>query len=109
MVREITDLLFNTFVPAAGEGLDELKSEVYSCGGCTGLIKFQIEDDPEMIEQGVTSLPDSKKMKQSGKSEPGSPSGNHEGVVVSGQISEIFPSELLQFFHMHQKTGKPPG
>ena len=30
----------------------------------------------------------------------------HDGIVVSGQLSEISPSELMQFFHMHQKTGK---
>lgn len=27
-------------------------------------------------------------------------------MAVSGQLSEISPAELLQFFHMYQKTGR---
>lgn len=29
-----------------------------------------------------------------------------KGSVISGFLEEISPTELFQFFHMHQKTGK---
>ena len=106
MVREITELLFKTFIPAAETGLDELKSEVYTCGGCTGLIKFQIEESPEGIEhQDSSHLSDEDMVNEDVDKQP-RPIGRADGVVVSGLLAEISLSELLQFFHMHQKTGK---
>lgn len=106
MVREVTNLLFNTIVPSAETGFDELKSEVYNCGGCTGLIKFQMEDNPEPIDQEGAILFDDEEKKNESGVEPGKARVRADGVVVSGQLSEISPSELMQFFHMHQKTGK---
>jgi hypothetical protein len=106
LVREMTNLLFNTVVPAAETDFQELKDETYSCGGCTGLIKFQFEDDPQIIEQGASALPEDSVEVERREGEPGKSRVRMEGVVVSGQISEVSTSELMQFFHMHQKTGK---
>ncbi|MCL7486766.1 MAG: DUF4388 domain-containing protein [Desulfobulbaceae bacterium] len=104
LIREMTNLLFNTIAPAAATGFEEIKDEIFNCGGCTGLIKFQMEDNPEILdlEHDAASgeSPDSESTAQ------GKEDGKRNGVVVSGEISEISPSELLQFFHMHQKTGK---
>jgi len=105
LVREVTNLLFNTIVPAAGTGFEELKSETYNCGGCTGLIKFQIEDDPEKVERQMAAFPEEATM-SNGSEGSNSTGEKKNGIVVSGQLSEISPSELMQFFHMHQKTGK---
>ena len=44
LIREVTNLLFNTIVPAVETGFEELASETYNCGGCTGLIKFQMDN-----------------------------------------------------------------
>jgi hypothetical protein len=105
LVREVSNLLFNTIIPAVGTGFGELTSEIYNCGGCTGLIKFQIDDNPEALLLGGGVLP----VEDASKSEDGS-SGKQrvkqDGVVVSGQLSNISPAELFQFFHMYQKTGK---
>ena len=105
LVRELTNLLFNIIVPAAGTGFEELANETYNCGGCTGLIKFQIDNNPEALILGGSALP----VKEASKTESkgaGKQKGRQAGVVVSGQLSEISPAELLQFFHMYQKTGK---
>jgi hypothetical protein len=106
LIREMTNLLFNTIAPAAATGFEELKSETYNCGGCTGLIKFQIEDNPDAVEQGgdISSTEATREKDGGGSTEK--QKGKREEIVVSGQLSEISPSELLQFFHMHQKTGK---
>ena len=106
LIREVTDLLFNTIVPAADTGFEELKNETYNCGGCTGLIKFQIDDNPK------DSIPDGEDLSVEIAPEKGSSDAakkqrvKRDGVVVSGQLGEISASELMQFFHMHQKTGK---
>lgn len=109
LVREMTNMLFNTIMPAAATGFDELKNQMYTCGGCTGLIKFQVEDNPEGLV-GDTVAAGRDRPEDTGKAE-NNPDGrqrnaNQEGVAISGLLSEISPSELLQFFHMHQKTGK---
>jgi len=105
LIREVTNLLFNSIVPAVGTGFEELASEIYNCGGCTGLIKFQIDNNPEALVLGgsVLPVPEASKIEDNGA---GKQKGKQEGVAVSGQLSEISPAELLQFFHMYQKTGK---
>ncbi len=98
LVREMTNLLFSTIVPAVATGFDELKSSMFNCGGCTGLIKFAIEESPEDIFSGEDAV-------SAGNAADNLDHEDLNGIVVSGQISEISPSELMQFFHMHQKTG----
>lgn len=106
LVREVTNLLFNTIAPAASTGFEELKTDTYNCGGCTGLIKFQIADNPEAVAQGAGLLSAEVVQEKESNGSAEKQRKQREGVVVSGQLSEISPSELLQFFHMHQKTGK---
>ncbi len=81
LVRQITELLFE-LLPAQADNFSRFKNKVYSCGGCTGLIKFQLGQLPANHEMDL-----------------GEP-------IVSGRINAILPAELLQVFHMHQKTGK---
>lgn len=81
LVRQITELLFD-LLPAQGDNFIRFRGKVYSCGGCTGLIKFQLSPLPTTHEL-----------------DSGEP-------VVSGRIDAIMPAELLQIFHMHQKTGR---
>ncbi len=84
LVRQVTELLFE-LLPHAESDFAEKRNTVFSCGGCTGLIKFTIGETVENI----------------------SGSGDTGGeVVMSGRIDAILPPELLQVFHMHQKTGK---
>ena len=106
LVREMMNLLFNTIMPAAGTGFEELASESYNCDGCMGLIKFQIDDNPEALLSGGNVLPveDAKASENAGAA--AKQRVKIEGSVISGQLSEISPSELMQFFHMYQKTGK---
>jgi len=107
LVREISNLLFDTVVPAIGNGFEGLREEIYSCGGCTGLIKFQIEENPESLLPPDVPLPADTLVE---KGEMNEGAGKQivipEGIVISGMLNEISPSELMQFFHMHQKTGK---
>ncbi len=102
LVREFTNILFS-IAPDAENGFSEKRKEVFTCGGCTGLIKFQIDDLPEESEEVVQepkyAPEESRKDVRRGKPKK-------SGVVASGSLEEISPSELLQFFHMHQKTGK---
>ena len=84
LVRELTELLFR-LLPHAETDFAEQRDTVYSCGGCTGLIKFQLGETPQNV------------------GEPGDGKGE---VVMSGRIEAISSAELLQVFHMHQKTGK---
>ena len=83
-VRELTELMFD-LLPYVETDFDKQRSTVYTCGGCTGLIKFQLGDTPQNV--GKTG------------------DGGGE-IVMSGRIDAIIPPELLQIFHMHQKTGK---
>ncbi|MDR2551484.1 MAG: DUF4388 domain-containing protein [Desulfobulbus sp.] len=89
LVRELTGLLFN-LLPHASTGFAEQRDMVYTCGGCTGLIKFCLTD--KAVASNV---------------------GKHAAVlaentesVISGRLEAIAPAELLQVFHMHQKTGR---
>ena len=104
LVRELTNLLFNTIVPA-DEGLEDVKDKTFNCGGCTGLIKFQIEEDMDKVDEEIAAFPDQDD-KQEGVDSSKTIRERHDGIVLSGQLSEVSPSELMQFFHMHQKTGK---
>jgi len=81
LVRAVTELLFQ-LMPAAGDGFAGFKETTFTCGGCTGLVKFRIAPGQE----GFTE-------------DAGDP-------VVSGRLDGLAPAELLQVFHMHQKTGR---
>jgi uncharacterized repeat protein (TIGR04076 family) len=103
LVREFTNILFS-LAPETEDGLSEKRNEVFSCGGCTGLIKFQVDDLPE---NGEKLSEKSKPGTEGDKVKAGSRGKSRKsGVMVSGSLEGISPSELLQFFHMHQKTGK---
>jgi hypothetical protein len=84
LVREMTELLFS-LMPHVETDFVEHRDKIFSCGGCTGLVKFQLGETPQNV--GETD------------------EGNGE-VVMSGRIDAISPAELLQVFHMHRKTGK---
>jgi hypothetical protein len=88
LIRELTGLLV-TLLPHAATEFADYQSSVFTCGGCTGLIKFQLTDQP--------LLPNTQKQKD-GVVDP--------EAVMSGKIEAILPAELLQVFHMHQKTGR---
>jgi uncharacterized repeat protein (TIGR04076 family) len=104
LVREVTGLLL-TLESGVESRFIEQRKNIFNCGGCTGLIKFQIEDLPEGQEKRSTdpvretgpdfSLGDSAREAE-----------RKDGSVLSGLLEEISPSELFQFIHMHQKTGK---
>jgi len=81
LVRAMTELLFQ-LLPASTMDFAEYRDTVFSCGGCTGLVKFKLANQNE--ETGEV------------EGEP----------VVTGQLDALSPAELLQVFHMHQKTGK---
>ena len=89
LIRELTGLLF-ALMPYAATGFAEQRETLYTCGGCTGLIKFKLSEKPMPAANNLPAL---------------SNSDNSE-VVISGQIDAIVPAELLQVFHMHQKTGR---
>jgi hypothetical protein len=89
LVRELTGLLF-ALMPHTGSNFSEQRNSVFTCGGCTGLIKFKLTDKVVAGNAGkkATALQENSKS------------------VISGQIEAIVPAELLQVFHMHQKTGR---
>ncbi len=89
LVRELTGLLFS-LLPYSATQFAEQRDTVYTCGGCTGLIKFKLTDKP------FVSSARNRGLKFADNSES----------VISGQIEAIVPAELLQVFHMHQKTGR---
>lgn len=89
LVRELTGLLF-ALIPHLADNFAGQRQTIYTCGGCTGLIKFRLTDKP---------LP------QNADPEPGVIKVS-DGAVISGRIEAIAPAELLQVFHMHQKTGR---
>jgi hypothetical protein len=102
LIRELTSLLFS-LASDADSGFAQQRSEVYTCGGCTGLIKFQITELPEDQQEEeekegseYTGIPKKIAHVREKKS----------AGTFSGTLADISPSELLQFFHMHQKTGK---
>ena len=103
LVREVTGMLV-ALMSAAENNFAEERANVYTCGGCTGLIKFQIEDPPEGLEKKTGD-----QFRETGSDfqrEPGREPEKKGGNAISGLLEEISPTELLQFFHMHQKTGK---
>ena len=102
LVREMTGLLF-PLMEGGASGFVEERKNVYTCGGCTGLIKFQIEDQPAEPERTVGDAG-----REAGIDLHREPAREPEkkGSVISGLLEEISPTELFQFFHMHQKTGK---
>ena len=102
LVRELTNLLF-TLTADDESDQAELRRKVFNCGGCTGLIKFQIDD----LSEDTSSLSyDSEESKRAPRKDTVQGKQKKSTVMLSGSIEEISPSELLQFFHMHQKTGK---
>lgn len=102
LVREFTSILFS-MTPGTDPANPAERNGVFTCGGCTGIIKFRIDDMPEDVEKTIDKPQKNIEAKSrediSGKQKKGV-------VVVSGSLEEISLSELLQFFHMHQKTGK---
>lgn len=85
LIRELTSLLF-VLLPHAATGFAEQRDTVFTCGGCTGLIKFRLgELTAESGERTVVE---------------------DDGAMISGRLDAISSIELLQVFHMHQKTGK---
>lgn len=89
LVRELTNLLF-ALMPDVATNFAEQRNVVFSCGGCTGLIKFRLTDKP-VTNIGAGVFTSTHKTSES---------------VISGNIEAIVPAELFQIFHMHQKTGR---
>ncbi|PIE57749.1 MAG: hypothetical protein CSA33_06790 [Desulfobulbus propionicus] len=88
LIRELTSLLFS-LVTLNEEALQKKRKESFTCGGCTGLIKFHLGD----------------KSAAAGGQAVVSKAAEGDGAVITGQLDAILPAELLQVFHMHQKTG----
>jgi len=99
LVREFTNILFAISSGPSPEG----HKDVYTCGGCTGLVKFRIDALPAEVPKLNR---DSSDPGMAGPREDIVGKEKKSGGAVSGSLEEISPSELLQFFHMHQKTGK---
>lgn len=89
LVRELTGLLF-ALLPFVASEFREQRNQIYTCGGCTGLIKFKLTDKP--VAAGSTKSAEAFK--------------ENSDSAISGRIEAILPAELLQVFHMHQKTGR---
>lgn len=102
LVREFTNILF-AMAPGTESENPALKDRVFSCGGCMGLIKFRKDEVPAGME---ITTPDPEKKTAAGYGESAAGRLKKSNPVVSGTLEAISPSELLQFFHMHQKTGK---
>lgn len=100
LVREFTSLLFS--LPPGAE--DPEDDRVFTCGGCTGLVKFTIDAMQEKGDTGDGAAEQDERLMVPDDAAAVRKTGG--GVMLSGSLQEITPSELLQFFHMHQKTGK---
>jgi hypothetical protein len=89
LVRELTGLLFS-MMPDTDNNFVKQRNAVFTCGGCSGLIKFKLTDKlvAGNAGKGATALMENTQS------------------VISGKIEAILPAELLQVFHMHQKTGR---
>lgn len=83
LIRELTGLLFK-LLPETDNEFKPYQGSLFPCGGCTGLIKFRLCPVPETSLKQVT---------------------RDEESVMSGRLDAVAPAELLQVFHMHQKTG----
>jgi hypothetical protein len=99
LVREFTSLLFVLARHGDGDSGGP-GGESYSCGGCTGLIKYQIVDSPAGPKPGEHDFAAERNREMDSEKE------RKNRAIVSGGLDGISPLELLQFFHMHQKTGK---
>ncbi|MDW7772909.1 MAG: DUF4388 domain-containing protein [Desulfobulbaceae bacterium] len=101
LVREFTNILFS-MAPGMENENSAAEKKMFSCGGCTGLIKFMIDDVPAHAEKPAADHENHEEADL-----PAIVSGKQKNgrMIVSGALSDISPSELLQFFHMHQKTG----
>lgn len=101
LVREFTGILTDLM---KSENPDEQvrEEDVFNCGGCVGLIKFKLDNKAGSLdEEQILQV-----QGQYGQGMDVQPSNANGSVVVSGTLKEISPSDLLQFFHMHQKTGR---
>jgi hypothetical protein len=83
LLRELTGLLFR-MMPEVGDDFPSFQGVTLPCGGCNGLIKFTLCEAPPTNLERVRRNDDS---------------------VMSGRLDAVSPGELLQVFHMHQKTG----
>jgi hypothetical protein len=54
LVRDLTGLLFS-LLPHAGTNFAEQRNTVFTCGGCTGLIKFKLTDKPLVSNANIDS------------------------------------------------------
>ncbi len=86
LVRELTSLLFSYLSKA--DKLSPDKNKVFNCGGCTGLIKFRAGTEGTITESSASRTSD------------------QELSFFEGHLEILQPAELLQVFHMHQKSGK---
>jgi hypothetical protein len=77
-------------MPDTDNNFVKQRNAVFTCGGCSGLIKFKLTDKlvAGNAGKGATALMENTQS------------------VISGKIEAILPAELLQVFHMHQKTGR---
>ncbi|MCL1980490.1 MAG: DUF4388 domain-containing protein [Proteobacteria bacterium] len=89
LVRELTGLLFS-LLPHAATDFAEQRDTTFTCGGCTGLVKFRLTDKAVSNSEGNHV----------------DTSAENAESVISGRLEAIAPAELLQVFHMHQKTGR---
>lgn len=89
--RELTGIL-GTLIPHITTEFAECRQTTFNCGGCTGLIKFRLTD-------AVNGFPNAQQIRATKSSV------DDESVMI-GKIEAILPAELLQVFHMHQKTGR---
>lgn len=92
LFRELTKVLVE-LIPSASTNFSEYRDTVFTCRGCTGLLKFQLINDSEL---NCSRKKISDGAKKQGKAE----------AIIKGTIDYVLPAELLQFFHMHQKTGR---
>ncbi len=84
LIRELTQLLFK-FI----SGTPPKANKLYGCGGCTGLMKFKLSDEPfpdtstagqDSIQESITS-------------------------GVSGDLGALPPTEVFQALNISEKNG----
>lgn len=84
LIRELTGLLVK-LLPHIASDFVELRDTLYTCSGCSGLIKFKLAETPQKRAICVVD-----------KGEVG----------ISGLLDVVPPVELLQYLHMNKKTGR---
>ncbi|OQX10320.1 MAG: hypothetical protein BWK76_20870 [Desulfobulbaceae bacterium A2] len=77
LVRELTSLLFQLLPGGSRPSSDG----PFTCGGCSGIIRFR-----RIASESHPAVSD-------------------EELTISGALEAISPAELLQVFHLHQKSG----